>query len=756
MNKQITSMRRGARRELLATTMLAGIAVSPSSLAFAQTAPSAENARVDLPAVDVQSATDPLGSSQGGAGLGGRFTGYTVDFNTPAVATKDNIPILQNPVSIQVVPRQVLDDQQAISVQDAIVGNVSGVQPASDTFYDGFNIRGFDNADIYRQDLRIQALSHLETANLQSIEVLKGPAAMLFGRLEPGGIVNLVVKRPLEIPYFSIQEQAGSWGLTRTTVDATGPLTGDKTWLYRINLDYTHTNSFRNFVFSQDVFVAPTITFHPTEQFRFNLDVEYQNTKFVADADSAIPAIGTRPAPIPISRYLQDPAVTAANPSRQEREFIGYDSTFDIFNDWSITNRFGWSNVDYAQRITDYAAVNEITGDIQRGLWDVNFPRVTVSGNLDLTGKFDTGPLHHSVLIGTDYYNFDEGSNCNCFTGISPAVDNINMFFPTYRTSGYVKPSPADFFFTFREQWKGVYAQDMVSFADDKIHLLFGGRYDWANSGSGYASTSFNDAEAAFQNTLDRAFSPRIGAVVQPLPWLSFYGNYVRALSDSNGLPAPGAPAFAPQIGTQYEGGVKAEFFDKRLTATIAFYDITKTNLLESIPGTQFSLPIGLAESKGAELDISGRINPNWSLIGSYAHDSAHILNGQGYTVTGDLVDVSGRRLQNVPYNAGSVWVKYDADGDFKGFSAGGGVVFVGERQGDNLNSFQLPSYARVDTMIMYRLQQPTVLPWAKNLTAQLNIKNLLNTTYYTNAADRFSIYPGAPRTFLASLRAEF
>ncbi|MGI8568534.1 MAG: TonB-dependent siderophore receptor [Methylocella sp.] len=253
--KNYSNAARTARRELLATTMFATLAVSPVSLGLAQTAdqPPAEGGAIALPTVEVTAEeSSGTGSSTAGAGLGGRFTGYTVDLETPAVAGKDNTPILQAPFSIQVVPREVLDDQQAISVIDAVTYNVSSVQPGADNFYDGFTIRGFDvRASTYRNDLRDPFITHLETANLQSIEVLKGPAAMLFGRLEPGGIVNLVVKRPLDVPYYSIQEQAGSFGLTRTTVDATGPLTDDKTWLYRLNLDYSHTNSFRNFVTNQ-------------------------------------------------------------------------------------------------------------------------------------------------------------------------------------------------------------------------------------------------------------------------------------------------------------------------------------------------------------------------------------------------------------------------------------------------------------------------------------------------------------------------
>jgi iron complex outermembrane recepter protein len=252
-----------------------------------------------------------IGSSQAGAGLGGRITGYTVDFASPAVATKDGVPLLQAPVNVQVVSRQVMDDHQDISVRDAVVGYVSSVQPPSTTpssnnFYDGFNVCGFDNANIYRNDLRLFEITGIPTANLQSIEILKGSAAMESGRLEPGGIINLVPKRPLDIPYASLQEQFGSWGLSRTTLDTTGPVTPDKTWLYRINLDYTNTGSFIDFVDTKSFFVAPTVTWRPTDQFRFNVDFEYQKSSFV-DNSMGIPAIGSRPADIPISRYLQAP-----------------------------------------------------------------------------------------------------------------------------------------------------------------------------------------------------------------------------------------------------------------------------------------------------------------------------------------------------------------------------------------------------------------------------------------------------------------
>ena len=731
-----------------------------------------------LPTVEVTANAEgeQPGSSQGGAGLGGRFTGYTVDFSTPSMATKDNIPILQTPANVQVVPRQVLDDQQDISVRDAIVGYVSSVQPPSTTpdsnnYYDGFNIRGIDNISIFRNDLRVWEITGIETANLQSIEVLKGPAAFLFGRLEPGGIVNLVVKRPLDVPYYSVQEQTGSWGLTRTTVDATGPMTDDKTWLYRINLDYTHNNNaFTDFVTNQNAFIGPTITYHPIEQFRFNLDAEYQNTIFVDNANG-FPAVGTGPAPLPITRYVSQPEVTVNYPNRQERELAGYDWTFDIFPNWSLTNRFAYNNIDYRQRETLTNTFDQLSGMATFNLWDAYVDAQTIASNLDLKGKFETGPLKHDVLIGTDYWYLDKNIEANF--GPNPTVGPLNVFAPTYTLSGYIPQAPNSFY-PWRENWKGVYGQDMISFADDRLHLLLGGRYDWAEFGAGYSPNSNFEATGpynsstgvGFQNSSARAFSPRLGAVVQPVPWLSFYGDFTRSLGVSNVLAVPGQPLLPPQEGTQFEGGAKAEFFDKRLTATLAFYDITMTNVPQAVAGTTFSTAVGLIESKGAEFDIAGRINENWSLIGSYSHDDARILQGNGIsdncgdgilcTNYGTFVNESGNRLQNVPLNSGSIWVKYDALGDFRGLSLGGGVVIVGQRQGDNQNDFQLSPYARVDTMIMYRLQ-PGVLPsWVKNLTAQLNVKNLFNTPYYQSSSTNLNIFPGAPRTFLVSLRAEF
>jgi iron complex outermembrane receptor protein len=753
--------RAAVRQELLATTVLAGLALGPMTTAFAQTAPTGSSGgAVTLPTIDVEGKD---------GGLGGRFTGYSPDLNKPAAASKSNIPLIQAPYSIQVVPREVMDDQQAISILDAVAGNVSSVQVGTDNFYDGFIVRGFDVSNsTYRNSLRFPFLTNIDTANLQSIEVLKGPAAMLYGRIEPGGLINIVTKQPLLVPYYSVQEQAGSFGFTRTTVDATGPLSDDKTLAYRVNLAYLNTNSFRNFVTRESFFIAPTISYRPIEQFRLNIEGQYQNLTFVSDTDDTLPALGRGPANIPISRYLMDTTVTAQFPSRQEHGLFGYNWTFDIDKNWSLTNRFGYSGTSYIQRITNFNSICVAPGTadctlngaalaygtMKRRLWNVDLDRNVLAANLDLKGLFYTGPFEHDVLVGTDFFRLTSSSHgyFGVTAPIAPFgvdVGPINIFNPINIGTGLGNYTSAldNFNGATLEQWKGVYAQDMISAADDRLHFLVGGRYDWADN------ANRNNITKGYLSNNDQAFSPRLGAVVQPLPWLSFYGNYTQSFGVTNSLfIAPGQPAFSPQKGIQFEGGAKAEFFDGRLTATTAYYDITKTNVLVPVPASSFTVPLGEIESKGIEFDLAGRIDENWSVIASYSHDDARITQDNDALGTGRN---TGHRLANVPLQAANLWVKYDAGAAWTGLSLGGGFNYVASRLGDNANTFVLPAYTVVNAMIMYRFQ-PAFAPWVKNLTVQLNIKNLLDSTYYTNSFDRFSIVPGAPRTFLASLRAEF
>lgn len=684
------------------------------------------------------------GASNGKGALGGRLTGYNAATATSAL--KMDAPIMQIPVSVQVVTRQTMDDQQAISVKDAVVSNVSGVtlQPS---FLEMLKIRGFSNsANTYKNGLIEYRMRGLDTTNLQSIEVLKGPAAMLYGRVEPGGIIDLVVKRPLDTPYYSVEQQVGSFGNVRTTLDATGPVTTDKSILYRFNGEFYRTDSYRNFVSDRNVFIAPTVSFHPIEQFRMNIDFEYQRRDYVDDY-ALLPASGGSVANIPLSRYLQEPNLTTKYPDKMDKKRIAYDWTFDLTKDWSLTNRLSYTNIGYSVNDTSSSGFNHITGILNRTVSFIRGTDKNFATNLDLKGKLTTGVFNHAMLLGFDYFNTFTPPYLSYFA----PINTINIYNPTYwqLANPYRGPS----YLMLGQQWTGVYGQDMISFLDDKVHLLLGGRYDWAKySINSNSSTAFL-AQATYATQSANAFSPRIGISVQPLPWITAYGNFSRSFGTNNGL-NQGTP-LAPQRAEQFEGGVKAEFFDKRLMLSVVYFDLTKTNVPTPDPtNARNTLLIGKARSTGLEVDLTGQINDQWSVIANYTHDDVRTVSGSPLNPLTEITTqrpVAGFVLAGSPRNYGNIWLKYDADGMFKGLSLAGGVNASGNFFGDNANSFVLPGYALINGMIAYSTNIEGL-----TVTAQLNVKNLNNAIYYPSSMDRFTVQTGVPRTFLGSLRVEF
>jgi iron complex outermembrane receptor protein len=456
--------------------------------------------------------------------------------------------------------------------------------------------------------------------------------------------------------------------------------------------------------------------------------------------------------------------------NRQERGLFGYDWTLALWKNWNLVNRLSYNDVNYFQRAAIIGSINEETGDATRYVWSpAGFFRHTLATNLDLTGKFSTGPFHHSVLVGFDARGYSQEGRG--LTGYS--VGPINIYDPVYTgiTAGTVTPSG---FSTDYEGWKGLYVQDMISFAHDKLHLLLGERYDCAQIGYGSGNDSYAETNGpydpatgfGFVNSHDKAFSPRMGVVFQPKTWLSLYGNYTKSFGATNALPYPGQPPFPPETGKQYEAGVKADFFNKRVSASTAFFNITKTNILTLLPGGIYAVPLGEVRSRGVELDVNGRLNRYWSVVATYDHDDAIIVKGAN--VNAFSTGTPGNRLESVPANAGNLWLKYDFGQVLHGLTLGTGLAAVGQRQGDNANDFQLPGYARFDAMIGYHFA-PEFLRHAKSVSLQLNIRNVLDKTYYESSTG-FGTYnpdptlntrstliaPGAPRNFLVSMRVEF
>jgi iron complex outermembrane receptor protein len=671
---------------------------------------------------------------------------YNPDYSLPnaSTATKTDTPIMETPISIQVVPKAVMHDQQAVQLGDAIK-NVSGVFQGFSFggFSETFFIRGFDARNTNYIDGFRWPVSRIPLANAERIEVVKGAAANLYGRIEPGGMINVVTKRPQATPYYSLEQRFGSYDLFQTQADATGAINDDESLMYRINFEYLDKNSFRDFAFTDRKFVAPSLTWKISDRTQLDLDFIYSNEKSLEDHGVVASTVTRRPNNIPISRFLGEPLIDRGN---NELYNTALTLNHEFSDNWKINARFNHRQrnaVDLQHAAP--AFLNPDPVELNRVLCCGFTDEGILSGTVNVSGKFSTGDIKHNVLVGWDYW----GSNSNnegWFLGpavFGGPVNPINIFNPQYGQSGVkLAATSKNSFIDSKTNWNGVYFQDQITLFD-KLHILGGGRYDWANTGNGFSSISLADASSNFSDIENQKFSPRVGVLYQPWEWLSFYGNFVESLGAANTGIGVNGTSLTPETAEQFEAGFKTEFFDKRLISSVSYYHLTKQNISVPIAGTQFSQAIGKARSQGIEIDISGQITNSLKLIASYAYTDAVILKGEN----------TGNRLWNVPRNAGSFWANYDLqEHGIRGLSVGAGVFFQDQREGDSANSFELPGYGRLDAMAKYQL------PIAKaNTTLQFNVENLLDHQYYvaTDNSNTF-ITPGAPRTFMGSVKVEF
>lgn len=683
-----------------------------------------------------------------------------------STALKTDTPILQTPFSVQVVPQQVLQDQQATRVEDA-VKNVSGVQlPWTGGQYQDFIIRGFGtNNTRYRNGIRLPA-NNFDLANVNRIEVLKGPAAMLYGRTEPGGMVNVVTFQPQAAPSYYFQQQFGNYDYYRTTLGATGSATPDGSLLYRFDGSYWNAGSFRDFISNERVFLAPSVTWKPTPDDDFNINIEYQHD--VSVGDNGIPAIYGGIANVPINRNYSNPGF-GKDPI--DSRLIDGSWTHRFNESWklhsgAVVNWIDYTFHDNPVAYFQFALEDTPNPAVRRGIYFEDFHRRAITAYSDLTGKFDTGPLHHDVLLGGNY--FAQRLNNKGYFGLNALFDPVNpenwftlvnLYNPIYPALpfGYFdarrKFAPNDYGLN-KDEWASIYFHDQVSFGD-WVHLLGGGRYDWSVATQGvstiFPSLPVTAADTSIRRT-DR-FSPKAGIVFTPLPWISVYGSYAEGFGSNNfGRSATGT-VLPPETSYQWEWGVKSELFDKRVLATIAFYELTKQNVaVLAGDGVSFDA-IGAARSRGVEFDFAGRVTDALSLIVSYAYTDAR------YTKTALGDDHLGRHLPGAAPSAGSIWAKYDfQQPELRGLSVGAGVYAASDRAGDKGYStyyYSLPAYARVDLMAAYKFDY-----FGKRLTAQLNINNVNNVKYFApclpyNCSKAFNGV-GEPLIVKGALRVEF
>jgi iron complex outermembrane receptor protein len=646
-----------------------------------------------------------------------------------STATRTDTPLRDVPANIQVIPRQVLQDQGAVRLDEAL-RNVGGVTFSSSLGNRGqdFQVRGF-SATQFRNGLREDSggfgsfnnRTAQETADLERIEVLKGPASVLFGQGEPGGVINLISKKPLPSPYYNLDFTVGNFNFYRSTLDFSGPLTTNGSLAYRLNIAYESAGSFRDFTDSRRYFIAPTLVWKISPNTTLTLGASYLQDKRTFDRGLIVLNGRNRPTRLPFDRALFDPKFNTSN-FDETRAYLYLDHQFA--DNLSIRSAFRYTTSFESDREGTSSVVGILndnrTVEIESYFGDQLFETFTFQN--DLVWKFNTGSVAHTLLFGLEL----SSNKARYSSQVSPEEQALtggllDIFEPNYDAITYT----GGYQFTFEgdridQKTLGIYLQDQIALADN-LKLLIGGRFDSVRSEQRFGDFSEDNSDAAF--------SPRVGLVYQPSKTIALYASYSKSFVPVGGRSATNTP-FEPERGTQYEIGVKADLIENRLSATLSAYDIAKTNVSTADPNDpDFSIQVGEQRGRGIDLDIAGEILPGWNIIASYAYLDAKITKDNRFDV--------GNRLNNIPRNTASLWTTYTIQsGNLKGLGFGAGIFFVDKRAGDLANSFILPGYTRFDAALFYT---------RGNFRAALNLKNLFETKYFAGSQSRSSVVPGAP-----------
>jgi len=680
------------------------------------------------------------------------FKSYPSEAST---GTKTDTPIIDTPVSVHVVPSQLIQDQRLFRVQDALE-NVSGVRGNNnDNAGYIYKIRGFQVQNFFRNSLSLGATkaSIQDTSNVERIEVLKGPSSILFGRVEPGGLINLVTKKPEKETSVRMTQDVGLYDLYRTTLDATGSVNDSGSLTYRMIGAYQKEEMYRDFQGNERIFVAPSLNIDFSDKTHLLFELEYFKNR--SQADSGIPAIGNRPADVPLKRSFQE-----ANDPKDitETKRFNYELNHTFDNGWTLTNRTLFSESESNRLSLVAQAVDEVTGNMDRQTQFQSLDGQTLSTNLDLKGSFDFINAKHQWLVGLDYLN----NRTDYFYGDSPNLFPINIYNPVY--GGVTK---ADFesaklgiglngfdgFLSLVDRQTGFYFQDQMVW-QDKWHLLLGARYDDSTTVSGFSSISKSDARnerRAAKERNDKEWSPRLGLLYKIDPKLSVYGSFVRSFGQNN--VAPNGDQFDPETGRQFEVGMKAEIAQD-LFATVALYHLTKENILQpnfATPDPLDRLLNGETRSRGIEVDMQGKITSRLGMNLAYAYTDAEITkdnNGQ-----------QGLEPDNVPKHTARLFMTYDWKEGGLGWEAGAGFYAASDAYVNPANDAKISGFVRLDANTAY-----TGKFFNKRWKAQLNIRNLLNKDYFDGSDvfynfigdSRLYLYPGAPLMATASVSMDF
>lgn len=668
-----------------------------------------------------------------------------------ATATKTGTSLKDTPQAVNVVTKDQIAAQGSTTLTQALrytPGVIS--QYGDDSRYDWFTIRGF-RPSRYLDGLRLPfgsrgyAQPRVEPFSLERAEVLKGPASVLYGQGDPGGLINMVSKRPSATALNEVEMQFGTDKRIQTAFDLGGGAGDDDSFLYRIVGVGRLTDTQYDYVREKKGYIAPSFTFKADEGTSLTVYGSYQHIDSPGGGGApALPANGTlytRMYPeLPRSAFPGEPGY---DHYKSDQASVGYEFEHEVDDTWTIRQNLRYSYIGTdTQRVQPYcpAACNPTA--FYRYAWAFPESARAVTVDNQAIGNFQTGDVAHTALFGLDYSyessRYEESA-------LSPIFTPFNGLDPVYGATAITRPPIATRIDQDRSQI-GLYAEDQMEWNNFVFSL--GGRYDWANTDT-RTRTSVADNQV---DQRDGKFTWRAGLVYNFDNGLSPYAGYSTSFNPASGTDRLGN-AFEPTTGEQFEVGVKYQPNGSNSFVTLSAYHLIQDNVLspDTTPGfTNYSVQTGQVRMRGVELEGKAEITDAFSVLASYAYTDSEITKANPNAAG---ISNEGNRFAFVPRQQASLWLDYTLQTStiWDGLSFGGGARYTGQTFGDNANKFDIPSYTVFDAAVRYDFGKAD--PKLEGLKASLNVSNIFDRKYVSTCIAATGCYWGEGRTVYATLK---
>ncbi|PJY94168.1 TonB-dependent siderophore receptor [Pseudomonas donghuensis] len=674
----------------------------------------------------------------------GPATGFTA--TRTAAGTKTDTPIVEVPRSMSVITREQLDDRQILNLNDAL-RYTAGVQSsgyASDPRADWLRVRGFDPTQ-FLDGLPLPkgsfANPKVEPWNLERIAVLRGPASSVYGQTPPGGMLDMVSRRPQAQSAHQIEAQVGSNNHRQINFDSTGKIDDDGQFLYRISGVVRDSDSPTDHVPDKRYNLAPSLTWNMDEDTSLTFITQFTRDD-TGISGQFLPLQGTKlgsPAgDISHHKNLGDP-----DWEFYDRTYyaLGYAFEHRLNDVWQFRQNLRYTKSDLSFQGINVATMNNDTiqpdGTVPRetGIVNEDISQFAVDNNFQ--ADFQTGALSHTLLIGFDHQR--SNTNYRWDYGLSPSVPPGNVINPPYGQDF----SKVDYFTMYDYGQKirqtGFYVQDQIAL--DNWRLTLGGREDWVHTG-----TTFHNQNDATSTERDKAFTGNVGLSYVFDNGVTPYISYTESFQPTTGAAVASTDSFKPTEGRQYEVGIKYQPVGSKNLYTAAVYDLRQDNV--KVTEGNITQQVGQLQVRGLELEATTQVTENLKLIGSYSYTDTEILKG--------AANEQGNRMALIPRNQATLWADYTwHSGLLDGFGVGGGVRYVGDNYGNTTNTDlgYVGSYTVYDASVHYDLGRK--VSTLKGMTVAVEAKNLFNKDYLANC-DGYWCYYGDERNVVASVNYKF